>query len=121
MTNGKRTLLITLTWLSLTFCNSANAITSGNDLHQWLIETKKASTNSIQNLFDAGRGLAYVVGIAESLQGDSLICLPSSVTSRQIVDIVYKFLDELPKARHLSASPMVKVALQEAFPCGGSK
>ena len=70
--------------------------------------------------------IGYVEGIADamaaiqahdgSLQG-SRACIPDTVLSTQVRDIVTRFLREHPELRHVSAASVVAHALAEAFPC----
>jgi len=64
----------------------------------------------------------YVVGIADVMASDRLngftACLPTTVTVRQISDVVSTYLQQHPEMRHYSASSIVAYALSESFPCG---
>jgi hypothetical protein len=45
------------------------------------------------------------------------ICTPQGVTSRELVDVVVKYLKNNPEKRHFTAAGEVWGALSEAFPC----
>lgn len=69
---------------------------------------------------DAGYCVGLVSGIAETIiSSDSpTACFPkSSVTREQTVRIVVKYLNNHPEQLHLSASSLVMVSFEEAFPC----
>lgn len=92
--------------------------TSGNDLHQWLLEQQKFKNGANADGFSIGAGFGYVSGISDKLAGEGDICFPSkNITKGQLVDIVLKMLDANPEVRHLRASAIVTVALQDSFPC----
>lgn len=48
-------------------------------------------------------------------------CVPDEATNEQLRDIVTKHLRENPEHRHHSARFSVLMALQSAFPCGGTE
>jgi Rap1a immunity proteins len=71
---------------------------------------------------EIGICLGYVEAIADAMseKGPSKspqICVSHDVTGRQVLGIVISFLRANPSMRHYSASPLVKDALEEAFPC----
>lgn len=69
---------------------------------------------------DAGYCVGLVSGIAETIIGSDnpTACFPkSSVTREQAVRVVVKYLNNHPEQLHLSASSLVMVSFEEAFPC----
>ena len=44
-------------------------------------------------------------------------CFPSGVTRLQIHDVVVRYLQDHPEQRRTGAAPLVRDALQEAWPC----
>ena len=73
--------------------------------------------------FHEGFCMAYVLGVADTLDGgqnsigDFKACLPIGVTIQQTVDITTNWLKQNPSKRHYSAASIVALALDEAFPC----
>lgn len=71
----------------------------------------------------------YVIGVLDTVTGlqssgaiAPQICLSdNNVDSKQLVDIVAKFLHSHPERRHHSAASLVVPALREAFPCSTRK
>ncbi|MDH1337499.1 Rap1a/Tai family immunity protein [Comamonas thiooxydans] len=90
---------------------------TGNELHQWLSETKKSQAGiaSDRQLANIARG--YTLGVSETLAASKIICIPDGVTRGQILDIIFMMLDTKPQLRHMNANPLVAVALQDVFPC----
>lgn len=91
-----------------------NGYLDGNELLTWCSESITARCG------------AYDMGVADAMQffrtdGGNLTgfraCIPPPVTSKQVEDIVMKFLREHPELRHLSAAGLVINALADAFPC----
>ncbi|WP_216339522.1 Rap1a/Tai family immunity protein [Roseovarius sp. PS-C2] len=50
-------------------------------------------------------------------QFSSTVCLPTGVTYPQMTDVVIAYLQDNPAQRHNFASPLIAIALGEAFPC----
>jgi hypothetical protein len=46
-----------------------------------------------------------------------VICVPSSVTLRQLVKVITKYSNENPGELHAPASSQIYIALLETFPC----
>jgi hypothetical protein len=63
---------------------------------------------------DGALYVGYVTGVYDSLE--SLFDNPGNVTIPQICSIVAKYLQENPEKWNLSASLLIKDALQKAFP-----
>ena len=60
--------------------------------------------------------LGYVVGAADAYGGHAL-CIPSTVTKGQLLDVVYQFLKSKPQHRDLAADVLVLLALGEHWAC----
>lgn len=68
--------------------------------------------------------LGYSIGVLdgvrvyeEALNRNPMVCTNSVITSKQIREVVTKYLRGNPADLHLSASVLVIKALSEAFPC----
>jgi Rap1a immunity proteins len=88
---------------------TAQAIT-GNQLYEWF-KLPKTGT-------DATFADGYVIGVVE---GTGAGCFPDGITRRQLRDIVQQYLENYPESRHLLASDLVVIAIEEKFPCPGKK
>lgn len=85
--------------------------------------------NSLSN--DSNKNLTFTAGYcvgAIQVAGDLLpfandnikgpkVCLPPSVTNKQVTRIVVKHLKDHPESLHLNSTSLMIVALQNAFPC----
>jgi hypothetical protein len=60
--------------------------------------------------------LGYVMGVADALQNVT-VCMPPSVTSGQVADMVRNYLINVPRERHHSGDILVGRVLREAWPC----
>jgi hypothetical protein len=60
--------------------------------------------------------LGYVMGVADAIQ-NAVACVPPSVTSGQVLDMVRNYLEATPAVRHLTADMIVTHVLKQAFPC----
>jgi hypothetical protein len=91
----------------LTLCGSAHAeFLDGNKL---LSDMKGAHGFQMS-------ALGYVMGVADSIQSVTA-CVPPSVTSGQVLDMVRNYLEATPAVRHLTADMIVTHVLKQAFPC----
>lgn len=78
-----------------------------------------------QSLYSRGKGnaalLNYVAGVhdADTIGQpiDGKYCVPDEVRLGQLADVAYKYLDETPEKRHLTAAHLVRQAFRKAFPC----
>jgi hypothetical protein len=59
----------------------------------------------------------YVVGIVGLLGDQRLICLPPSVTGKQLRYVALKYLRDNPKISHQASASLIGIALTDAFPC----
>ena len=90
------------------------AFLTGNDL--W-------SRCSGKSAFDAGFCMGYLGGIVDAMMGQPpgilgrTACFPEHVTAGQTRDVVMRYLEQHPDARHYSAASIAATALMEAFPC----
>lgn len=60
--------------------------------------------------------LGYVMGVADALQG-AVVCMPPSVTSGQVLDMVRNYLTNTPAIRHFSGDAIVSHVLKASWPC----
>jgi hypothetical protein len=51
----------------------------------------------------------------------SLYCVPPSTTNKDLVDATVEYLTKHPSTRHFGASSEILLAVEQAYPCGGSK
>lgn len=72
--------------------------------------------------------LGYVAGAVDAVRATEaalddllgkpgLICVPASVTPRQVRDVTVERLRSSPTTRHFGASSLVLEAMMEAYPC----
>ena len=64
--------------------------------------------------------LGYVMGVADALQG-AVICMPPSVLSGQVRDMVFNYLEANPAIRHFSGDMIVSDVLKRSFPCAATR
>lgn len=95
-------------FLGLLVCTSvAHAeFYSGNDL----LEIMRG--NEYQKLI----ALGYVSGVADALQ-NAVVCIPATVTSGQVRDMVKANLEANPTSRHYSADSLISNHLTKVWPC----
>ncbi len=64
--------------------------------------------------------IGYLSGVVDSgkngLNGFKY-CVPEAVTTRQISDVVKKWLEDHPATRHHAAPGLIAAALEASFPC----
>lgn len=79
---------------------------------------------SSESKYEQGMCLGYVVGVVDSFNTTNplqtskrIICIPTAVTSGQLVLVIKKSMEEHPETFHLSASAHTLSALTAAFPC----
>jgi hypothetical protein len=72
-------------------------------------------------VLETGVCRGFVGGIADAMALDPILgnraCIPVPVTLGQARDVVIRFLEQHPEARHYSAASIVALALAAAFPC----
>jgi hypothetical protein len=61
-----------------------------------------------------GDTLAFMRGV---LKDNFPICMTGNVTSRQLGDVVVKYIRDNPKDRHLNAATIAALAFKDAWPC----
>ena len=84
---------------------------SGNELKQMCDKSKSNCTSFVIGAVDM---TILTQTIPESNQ---YLCLPPSVDSVQLTDIVIKYLQANPETRDLSAAALIWNALTKTFPC----
>lgn len=78
--------------------------------------------NMLLNMIDSAKdsdrtmGMGYIAGAFDASQ-KAVHCSPSSVSLRQVVDMVRKRLTDAPEDRHYSADMIVMSVMKAAFPC----
>lgn len=92
---------------------AAFALLSGNELFQ--------SCEAREGTADNGVCVGYIKGVADTFQIAHQFCPPKGAIGEQLNDVVIKYLRDHPEKRHYSASSLVIVALQRAFPCNKDK
>lgn len=110
-----RNLAVVFLYFSLiSSANAQPAQFTGNDFFEYCGKSELSSLK--------GYCMGYLQGMA-SLLGSSYvtksakICMPSTVTLYQSVDIVLAELRRHPEGRHLSAGDIIAIVLQRNFPC----
>jgi hypothetical protein len=66
--------------------------------------------------FEKGMALGYVMAVADT-RGSETLCIPSTVTAGQVIDMTQNMLEKNPSIRHLPASAIVEYTLREVWPC----
>lgn len=95
-------------------CQSALAM-SGNELIDGMKSYLKAEKDYTKaDYLLAGNYMGYVLGVAEATVDD--YSLPSGVTPDAVYRIVASFLEKHPEKWKEPAGPLVRKALQEAYP-----
>jgi hypothetical protein len=60
--------------------------------------------------------LGYVMGVADAIQG-AVACVPPSVTSGQLRDMVFNYLENTPAVRHFPGDALITHILKQSWPC----
>lgn len=110
---GYGTALIGCVVLNL-FCLPAWAdFMDGNKLYSACID----KTDFTSHVLCAG----YLEAIADTVAGKAntygTACFAENVTGNQVVDVVIKWLEAHPEARHYSGQSVAVAAIVQAFPC----
>jgi hypothetical protein len=64
--------------------------------------------------------LGYVMGVADAIQG-AVACVPQSVTSGQLRDMVFNYLEATPAVRHFPGDALVTHVIKQAWPCAAKQ
>lgn len=62
-------------------------------------------------------GFAEGYAIRDEMGAKPVVCLPNSVMSGQVIDVVCRYLEQNPETRHWSAAYQAHNALVKAWPC----
>lgn len=93
---------------------------NGTELHARLGDWKR---NPSKDVISASVAYGFVIGVADAIHGykepRTGFCYrrPDKVTTTQLVDVVYAYLEKRPQNRRLSAWSITAAALAEAYPC----
>ena len=79
----------------------------GNKLLSWLDSSDET---------DIAIGMGYVTGVFDALSG-VMVCAPTNVTIRQVVDMTKRALRAVPEARNKSADQFVSTITSAQWPC----
>jgi hypothetical protein len=102
-------LLITLAFAST--CAHAEFF-DGNDLLAHLTDSSSQINRAI--------AIGYIAGVSDTGLG-SVHCAPSSVSLKQVTDVVRIALDASPTDRHKAADSLILRAVKIAWPCANRK
>ena len=104
--------------MALVIPSAATALSDGNQLYDWL-KLKSQVDNSSQKTdwFHVGMGAGFVGGAADVLSSSNSICIPNGVNSMQLWDITLLYLETQPESRHMDASRLVFIEINEKIPC----
>ena len=84
----------------------------GNKLYE------ECSADQDVNATKDGYCIGYISGVADLARWAGFqICIPKTVSRRQIRDVTYKYIQDNPGDRHLNAEFLVFTALETEFPC----
>ena len=93
---------------------------NGAELHARLEDWNR---NPSKDVVSAAVAYGFVLGVADAIHGykepRTGFCYrrPSAITTAQLAEAVYRYLDKRPQTRHLSAWSITAAALSEAYPC----
>ena len=93
---------------------------NGKDLYARLGDWKRNPSNDV---ISASVAYGFVIGVADAIHGykepRTGFCYrrPDKITTTQLVDAVYTYLEKRPQSRHLSAWSITAAALAHAYPC----
>jgi hypothetical protein len=99
---------------------SSPSFFNGNDLYARLGDWKR---NPSKDVISASVAYGFVIGVADAIHGykepRTGFCYrrPDRITTTQLVDAVYVYLEKRPQRRHLSAWSITAAALATAYPC----
>ena len=91
----------------------------GNTLYSWCQEEKSSNIYFQMN----ARCVTYIIGVSDAVSGSGKgiggfnFCLPKHVSTKQVRDIVDKWLGANPQDRHYDADSLVASVLYEVWPC----
>ena len=91
-------------------------ITDGNYLYNTGIEYNKVEQGINGNYFNNAYYIGYVNAIGDTYNG-IFFCPPKNVRLGQILDIVFRYLQNHPESRNKPAYEIVTKALKEVWPC----
>lgn len=82
---------------------------------------KSTAFYTAEEVYRAGRSVAgwYIVGVvdADHASMEQRYCMPTGAKLGQVLDVVWKHLEENPRDRHHGAPYFVRRALADAWPC----
>ena len=88
----------------------------GNKLYQTGLEYYKNEIGQRGSWLETGFYYGYVAGIFGAYN-TFFFCSPNNIELGQVVDIVFKYLQNHPEKRNLPANILVVKALKEVWPC----
>lgn len=110
--------ILILSWAALYWQAHAGFYT-GNELSSKLDEYESAST-SAHTAYQSGMYAGYAAGAFDILTHSGTICPQGRVTTVQVNAIIAKYLRQHPELLNQDAGPLVRSALETAFPCGSN-
>lgn len=110
--------------LPVSTASAAAEFLTGNALYEFLLKAKAVMENRPgYNIRKASIAQGFVMGMVDSLNDQAhprwkiRFCVPANASVGQISDVILKFLTDQPSLRHLPASNLTMLALEQAFPC----
>jgi hypothetical protein len=94
----------------------AGSFINGNKLYNVGLENYKIQLGDRGNWIDSGFYMGYVEGVFDSYN-KVLFCSPLNITSGQVHDIIFKYLQNHPEIRNLPANLIILKALKKIWPC----
>jgi len=84
-----------------------------------LPETFEASPENFTRIKDCGLSTGYILGVFDALDviADRSKCIPGTVQSEEVVDVVEKWLQNHPERTTGPADKTIESALSEAWSC----
>ena len=105
-----------LVFLVLVISFSFAGFIDGNELYESGLESYKIDIGQRGSWIDVGFYAGYVDGVFDAYVG-LLFCPPNNIKAGQVYDIVFKYLQNHPENRNLSANTLVFKALNKIWPC----
>jgi hypothetical protein len=97
---------------SISVESKADRFETGNSLYRRCVNTLSKHDNIFCH--------AYLIGVADALHSKSKlsnVCIPDSVLTGHVKQVVIEFISINPKMRHYSAEKLAEFAISQAFPC----
>ena len=105
--------------IGLLICAVASAEPAGPyAYHKFLTLADLFAARDSKSLSQNARAQGYILGLADKMSFEEVICVPKRTTPTQLTEKVYrKLLEVPPDFRYLNAGLLAYAALEETYPC----